>query len=87
MNRRGNDEITWIGMDEKSFRKGHNYVSLMNDLEHSRVLDVVEGREGKAADKLITKALDEGQRERVCGVAIDMSAPNPSPPATCGYCP
>ena len=75
LNRRGNDEIAWVGMDEKSFRKGHNYVSLMNDLEHSRVLDVVEGREGNAADKLITKALDDGQREMVCGVAIDMSAP------------
>ncbi len=75
LKRRGNDEIAWIGMDEKSFRKGHNYVSLMNDLEHSRVLDVVEGREGNAADKLIAKALDGGQREMVCGVAIDMSAP------------
>ena len=75
LKRRGNDEIAWVGMDEKSFRKGHNYVSLMNDLEHSRVLDVVEGREGNAADKLITKALDDGQREMVCGVAIDMSAP------------
>lgn len=75
LTRRGNDEIAWIGMDEKSFRKGHNYVSIMNDLEHSRVLDVVEGREGDAADKLIAKALDGGQREMVCGVAIDMSAP------------
>ena len=75
LKRRGNDEIAWIGMDEKSFRKGHNYVSIMNDLEHSRVLDVVEGREGDAADKLIAKALDGGQREMVCGVAIDMSAP------------
>ncbi len=75
LKRRGNDEIAWIGMDEKSFRKGHDYVSLMNDLERSRVLDVVEGREGNAADRLIAKALDEGQREMVCGVAIDMSAP------------
>ncbi|MCK5676300.1 MAG: ISL3 family transposase [Verrucomicrobia bacterium] len=75
LNRRGNDEIAWIGMDEKSFRKGHDYVSLINDLERSRVLDVVEGREGNAADRLIAKALDEGQREMVCGVAIDMSAP------------
>lgn len=75
LERRENDEIAWVGMDEKSFRKGHNYVSIMNDLEHSRVLDVVEGREGNAADKLIAKALDEEQREMVCGVAIDMSAP------------
>lgn len=75
LERRGNDQIAWIGMDEKSFRKGHDYISLLNDLEEVRVLDVVEGREGDAADKLILKSLDEGQREMVCGAAIDMSAP------------
>ena len=75
LERRGNEEIAWVGMDEKSFRKGHDYVSLINDLENVRVLDVVEGREGSAADELIGKALDEWQREMVCGVAIDMSAP------------
>jgi len=73
--RRDSEEITWIGMDEKSFRKGHNYISVINDLENSRVLEVVEGREGDAAKHLITKALDEKQRELVCGVCIDMSAP------------
>jgi transposase len=73
--RRDSEEITWIGMDEKSFRKGHNYISVINDLENSRVLEVVEGREGNAAKHLITKALDEKQRELVCGVCIDMSAP------------
>lgn len=75
LERRGNDEVAWIGMDEKSFRKGHNYISLLNDLEEVRVLEVVEGREGSAADDLIKKALDESQREMVCGAAIDMSAP------------
>lgn len=75
LDRRISDEIPWIGMDEKSFRKGHKYVSILNDIEGARVLDVVEGREGKAADKLINKALNEKQREMVCGVAIDMSAP------------
>lgn len=75
LERREKEEMAWIGMDEKSFRKGHDYISLMNDLEGARVLDVVEGREGNAADKLITQALDAAQREMVCGVCIDMSAP------------
>ncbi len=73
--RRDNDEVTWIGMDEKSFRKGHNYISVINDLEGRRVLDVAEGRDGDVAKDLITKSLDENQRELVCGVCIDMSAP------------
>jgi transposase len=75
LERRTADEIPWVGMDEKSFRKGHNYVSIINDLESMRVLEVVEGREGKAANELITKALDKKQQEMVCGVCIDMSAP------------
>ena len=45
-------------MDEKSFRSGHNYISAINDLENARVLEVVEGREGKAASELITSGLD-----------------------------
>lgn len=73
--RREPDEIAWIGMDEKSFRSGHNYISVINDLENSRVLEVVEGREGEAASELITGSLDLKQREMVCGVCIDMSAP------------
>lgn len=75
LERREKDEIPWLGMDEKSFRKGHNYISVINDIEGSRVLDVVEGRDGTVAEELINKALDANQREMVCGVAIDMSAP------------
>lgn len=75
LERRDNEEVPWVGMDEKSFRRGHRYVSILNDIEGGRVLDVVEGREGLAAHQLITQALDKKQREMVCGVCIDMSAP------------
>ncbi len=73
--RRDADEVSWIGLDEKSFRKGHNYISVMSDLEGKRVLDVVEGRSYDAANELIGKALNPFQQEMVCGVAMDMSAP------------
>ena len=75
LERRDEQEIAWLGMDEKSFRKGHNYISVLNDIEGRRVLDVVEGRDGKVAEELIKQALSEKQREMVCGVSIDMSAP------------
>lgn len=42
LERRSNDDLAWIGMDEKSFRKGHDYISLLNDLEEVRVLEQVE---------------------------------------------
>lgn len=73
--RRQAKEIPWIGVDEKSFRRGQDYISVLNDLEGGRVLEVVEGRSGEAADRLLTKGLCERQREMVCAVAMDMSGP------------
>jgi transposase len=60
-----------LGIDEKGFRKGHNYVSLLTDLERSRVLDVVEGRDGDACDKLFG-TLTEVQLKEVEAIAMDM---------------
>jgi transposase len=37
-------------MDEKAFRKGHNYLTLVDDLRGSRVLYVAEDREQKSLD-------------------------------------
>ena len=73
--RRDGEEITWLGMDEKSFRKGHNYISVLSDLEQGRVIEVSEGRSSAVAEELLTKGLSDFQREMVCGVSIDMSAP------------
>lgn len=75
LKRREAVEMAWIGMDEKSFRRGQSYVSLVNDLEGGRVLEVAEGRGDAAARSLLTAGLSERQREMVCGVALDMSAP------------
>jgi transposase len=60
-------------MDEKSFGRGHDYVSLMTDLKGRRVLDVVKDRDIPSALKL-WETLPEPQRGRVEAVAMDMSA-------------
>jgi transposase len=52
LERRKLDQVRYAGIDEKSFRKGHNYVSVLNDLEEARVLEVVEGRTRQSADSL-----------------------------------
>ena len=75
MARREEQEVAWLGMDEKSFRKGHDYISVLNDLEQGRVIEVSEGRSSSVAQDLITNGLSDYQREMVCGVSIDMSAP------------
>ena len=71
LERRETQQITQIGIDEKSFLRGHNYVSVMTDISGSRVLEVVEGRTQEATDSL-WKTLSEEQRGKVQAVAMDM---------------
>jgi transposase len=72
LERRDVVELKRVGIDEKSFGRGQDYVSLMTDLDGSRVLEVVPGRDEAAADKL-WEALPKTQRLQVEAVAIDMS--------------
>jgi len=74
LERRGDEPIRRIGIDEKSFRSGHRYVSLLNDLEGGRVIEVVEGRDQLGASRLF-EALTDSQRERVEAIALDMWRP------------
>jgi transposase len=70
--RRQVDEVQHVGIDEKSFGRGQDYVSLLTDLNGSRVLEVAPGRDEQAANAL-WKSLPESQRRRIEAVAIDMS--------------
>jgi transposase len=74
--RRGEDEVVvHIGVDEKSFLKGHKYASLAVDLDNPRVLDVAEGRSKESATILLEKAVPEKRRKDVKAGAMDMWAP------------
>ena len=70
--RRQEEPIPSIGIDEKQFRSGHQYISSLFDLEGGRVLDVVEERTEEACKSLIDMALTESQKEHVTAVAMDM---------------
>lgn len=65
------DQVTQVGIDEKSFGRGHDYISVMTDLDGSRVLEVSEGRDEAAANAL-WETFTEEQRGRVEAVAMDM---------------
>ena len=65
------DDIKHVGMDEKSFGKGQDYVSVMVDIDGSRVLEVAEGHDEQSADEL-WKTLSEEQKGGVEAVAMDM---------------
>lgn len=69
--KRSVEKVRHVGIDEKSFRRGQSYVSVMTDLDGSRVLDVAEGRDETAANCL-WESLPEAQRKKVEAVATDM---------------
>ena len=66
------DDVPHVGMDEKSFRKGQDYVSVMTDIDGSRVLEVSQGRDEQAAD-VLWETLTDDQRGNVKAVAMDMA--------------
>jgi transposase len=74
LERRQLEELKHLGMDEKSFKRGQSYITLLTDLEESRVLDVVEERTAQAADQL-WETLSPEQKQTVEAVAVDMWEP------------
>ena len=71
--RRQIDRLRTVGLDEKSFGSGQDYVSVMTDLDPARVLEVVAGHDTESGRKL-WQALPAEQREKVPAAAMDMSA-------------
>ncbi len=65
------ESLQYVGIDEKSFRRGQSYVSILTDLMGSRVLEVVEDRTEEAVDGL-RKNLTDKQKEQIEAVAVDM---------------
>ena len=71
LSRRTDESILHAGMDEKNFGKGHSYVSLLTDIDRSRVMDVVRDRTTEAAETL-WKTLPKAQRSSIVSVSMDM---------------
>lgn len=71
LDRRSEEEVPHLGVDEKSFRSGQDYVSVLTDIQQSRVLEVVPGRTIEACEKLY-QSLSESQLETVESVSMDM---------------
>jgi transposase len=70
---RDTSEVRRVGIDEKSFLRGHSYLSALNDLDEGRVLEVVPERTEEAARDLITKALPtKWARFKIEAAAMDM---------------
>lgn len=71
MGRREIERLRYVGIDEKSFGKGHNYASILHDLDGRRVLEVVHERT-LAATNTLWERIPENQRSQIEAVAMDM---------------
>lgn len=69
--RREEEKIKYLGVDEKSFLKGHQYATVVCDIEGSRVIDVAKDRKEESL-KTILEKMPEGQKEGIEAVAMDI---------------
>jgi len=72
--RRQAEPIPYIGVDEKAFRKGHRYVTLVTDLDRGCVLFAAADRKQTSLDGF-WPTLTPAQKESIQAVAMDMWEP------------
>lgn len=66
--------VSAIGVDETSAKKGHDYVTLVVDLEEKRTLFVAEGKDSSTIEKFQEDLVaHNGSPEHITDAAIDMS--------------
>ena len=54
--------VTKVGIDETSTRKGHHYISVIVDMEKSDVLNCAEGKNGKTIQMFTEEMKDTTRR-------------------------
>lgn len=74
MDRRNYSELTFdhLSIDEKSFRKGHHYITVLSHPASGCVLDVEEDRTKEACKKLLSNSLTTEQLKKVSAISMDM---------------
>lgn len=72
--RRAAEPVPLLGVDEKAFRKGHSYFTLVNDLTRSRVLYIAEDRKQTSLDGFWS-TLSGQQLAGIQAIAMDMWDP------------
>lgn len=71
--RRGNlGEIHHISIDEKSFKKGHDYITVLSRPETGSILNVSHGRKKENVKLLLNETFNEQQKVGISTVSMDM---------------
>jgi transposase len=66
------NDVPRIGIDEKAFRKGHDYVTLLVNLDTSTVEVIADGNETESANACFSQCSTE-RLNSVQAIAMDMS--------------
>lgn len=67
-------KVKHLGVDETSSKRGHNYLTVMHDLEEKKVVGIGIGKDVNAFESaLIEMEIRGAEREKVKSVTMDMS--------------
>ncbi|MDG1277644.1 MAG: ISL3 family transposase [Algoriphagus sp.] len=74
MSRRNYSQVVFdqLSIDEKSFRKGHHYITVLSHPHSGCVLDVGEDRTKESVKSLLNKSLTNEQLHQVKAISMDM---------------
>ena len=73
--RRDTLTLRYVGVDEKSFQRRHDYVTVVSDIEDSRVLFGADDRKHASLEAFWALGLTDAQRTGIQGIAMDMWPP------------
>lgn len=65
-------ELEHLSIDEKSFKKGHKYVTVLSHPRSGSIIDVEEDRTKDSVRKLLDKSLTEEQQQGTQTISMDM---------------
>ena len=65
------NKVKYIGIDEFSIKKGHNYMTIFTDLESGRIIHAVEGTDSEAISPFLEKLGKKARKLKA--ISMDMS--------------
>lgn len=68
------DKVKQAGLDETSYKKGHNYLTILTDREEKKVIGIGYGKDSKALEQSVLEMeIRGGDRASIKSVTMDMS--------------
>lgn len=70
--RSGSIAYKQLSIDEKAFKKGHHYVSVLSNPEDGTIIDISDGRTKEACKLLLDNNLSDDQKKNIEQISVDM---------------